>query len=892
MRLTLERCTIDVGRRQVHGAEVRFTPLEWSLVAHLAARQGAAVDREELLVEVWGYHPSVRTRAVDNTVARLRKKLELRPEQPKHLLSVRGGGYRLVGGMTPTEPEASAWIDGVDRPEVRAALEAAVAESRLVSLTGPGGSGKSWMVHHWLQVEGAGQGAVVRCSLAECHEGGAVDASVGDALQEATSDVGHALAARGPMLLVLDDADLALESLAERIPAWLGVAPQLKVLLTSRSPLSVPRERRVLLPPLSEPDAVSLFQLRAQEIGVEVEDGPALQGLVEQLDRLPLAIELAAALTNTLTVEQLTEQLVDRFRLLRARGRRQSERHRTMRAVIEQSVAQLTDWQRSALLQCAVFRGGFSAEAAEAVLSLGEHWPLDAVHVLLDAHLIHVGPGARRFFLYRAVQAWADETCAAEVPSGKDARRRHAAWFARSGEPASLAELTGSPERWRAHGLERENLDSALTWALDAGELEWVGPLALGLLEVIRRLGPKTRAMPFAEKVCAAGLAPEWADRVLILGLEIGGSLLPLEQTEPISRQVVERVEARGEVRSVAVATLVRGHILGRLGRFDECEAFLAKARERCAGVGDRFREAEALCYLGVMRRIRSRWEEALGFFQEALAIQRDLGDRVGEAVTRSELGALWTYRGRPQHALEHLEIALQIARRQGERKREAVTSMHIASAHEALGAYEEARASLATAETLAETLCLVDMQMHIQVSRADIDVNQGRFADAEAVYLAAEQTYREQGNVFREAITRGNRGDLYLLQGALGRAQACLEEAVQMLLPLASRAATGTFQASLAMTLALRGQVSEAWELCSEAWEHLRGTRPEELAVLAARRGRIALLRGDVSCARDCLAQARSLGEGMGAGPSAPVFQAVDRLDAALRSIESDPAP
>jgi len=868
------------------GADVRLTPLEWSFFSYLADQQGTSVDREELLVEVWGYHPLARTRAIDNTVARLRKKLEVRPDQPKHLLSVRGGGYRLVCSVVGVATEGAAWSHGIDRPDAMSALADAVSRSRLSTLTGAGGSGKTWLAMSFSRhCSSSYAGGIVHCSLEDCGDLAAVEAHVADALGEPPARVAMALSDRGELVLVLDDAERAVDALAQLLPGWLQAAPRLRILLTSRAPLKLLGERRVALAQLSLDAAVALFIQRAEQVGGTAVDSPALRALVEQLDRLPLAIELAAALTQTLTTAQLTDELKDRFRLLRARGRERAERHRAMRTVIEQSVAQLPSWQQDALLQCAVFRGGFTAEDVESVIDVGDHWPVDALHTLQEAHLARVERGAdgSRIWLYRSVKAWVREELAKNEAMGEAVRRRHAVWFARAGRIEALRDLAGSPQRQRVLCQGRENLQAALSWAVEAGEGELVAPLVLGMLEVIARLGPKTSAIPLARRTQDIDLSQQELDRIVIRALEIGSSLLPQPELELETREILARVASTGDTWALAAGTLVLGHILGRLGRFEAGAETLALARSQCAAIGDRYREAEALCYLAVMRRIGSRWDEALVFFQEALAIQKALDDRVGEAITRSELGALWTYRGRPRHALEHFEIALQMFRIQGERKREAVTRIHVAGSHEALGAVDEAREALRSAKVIATELGEVDMLVDIEVHLAAVDVCGGQFAEPEAVYLAAEQAYREQGNVFQEAITRGNRGALYLSQGAVERAHACLESAFESLVPLASPAAVGTFQGALAMTTALRGEVETAAAMAEEAWERLEGTRPAEVAVLACRRGQIALMGGDVASAEAFLAHATQLGEQMGVGTASPVGEAVAKLVEAL---------
>jgi len=885
-RLILESCTLDLHRRKIDGSPVRLTPLEWALLSYLAGQPGRAVDRDELLVEVWGYRPTIQTRAIDNTVARLRKKLEVHPKQPRHLLSIRGGGYRLMVEVVADVPSGPRLLEGVARPAEMTALTEALSRSSLVTLTGPGGGGKTWLAKRFSELpNSAFPGGVVQCSVAEAADVAAVDACVAGALGASTLPVGSALAARGRLLLIVDDAEQVVEILAKRIPLWMAAAPDFRLLVTSRVPLRLPGERHLNLPPLSAEAAVELFVLRALEAGGSPTAGVDQTALVEQLDRLPLAIELAASLAATLSESELLDQLSDRFRLLKSRSRGRPERHRALDTVISRSVQLLHPWERDALLQCATFHGGFPVDAVEPVLDVGDNWSLDVLHALQEANLVRVvkGPDGSRLSLYRSVLAWAREELADQGALADATRDRHARWFARFGEPEALGALIGSAARRRELCVERENLMAAFRWLKTSGDHECLTSVGMAVLEVMATAGPKDAAIPFAKAACDLGLKPILADSVTIRALEIGGSLLPQNELEAQIRGLLERVEQRGDALLLAAATRIHAHVLGRLSRFDEARETYALARDRCAAVGDQRGEGEALCYLGVMHRLLSQWDKALAFFQQALTIQNDLEDRVGESITRSELGALWSYRGKPRHALEHLETALQMLAEQGDRKREAVTRIHACMAHQTLGELDAARQQAAAAGVIARDLGASDMEVHIRVLVADIDGLAGRVAEAEASYLTAEAFYRERGVVLQHALTLGTRGELYLEQGALDQARTCLERAVAALQPLNHTAALGTFQGGLAMCIALLGDLDAATALIEEAAGHLANTRPNQIAVLLCRRGRIAIARGDFATAEKALAEAEAIAEGMDITDGARLARSLARLRADL---------
>ncbi len=222
--LTLDTCRVDLGRLEVHrdGEVVALTPLEADLLRHLAARPGRTSSRDELLVEVWGFPRPVRTRAVDNTVMRLRLKIEADPKAPRHLQSIRGRGYLLDVESVPSPvvaPPAAAPVDDgppmIGREDDLAALRAAATESRLVTLAGPMGVGKTRLVRAWIAAFGTAH-RTVWCPLAPARAREPMLRAIAAALGASTSapdtdaleaQVRAALHAAGSTTLVLDNLE-------------------------------------------------------------------------------------------------------------------------------------------------------------------------------------------------------------------------------------------------------------------------------------------------------------------------------------------------------------------------------------------------------------------------------------------------------------------------------------------------------------------------------------------------------------------------------------------------------------------------------------------------------------------------------------------------------------
>jgi DNA-binding winged helix-turn-helix (wHTH) protein len=269
--LRLSGALVDLEREIVlrDGQEVPLTAQEAAMLRVLAAARGAVVDRDTLLRDVWGHKAAVVTRAVDNAAARLRAKLEADPSEPVHLLTVRGAGYRLAGARSEAAAaRAAAPLPVVAPPGLigreadLAALSAALEAAPLVTITGAPGVGKSAL------------------SRAAAAARGGVEVQARDLAATALPP--------GTLALV-DDADAEHDAILEALPRVL--ARGVRLIVTSRRPLGSAQERRLRLRPLADPDAARLCAARG------------LPGL--PLDGLPLAVELAAAASRLVPVEEL-----------------------------------------------------------------------------------------------------------------------------------------------------------------------------------------------------------------------------------------------------------------------------------------------------------------------------------------------------------------------------------------------------------------------------------------------------------------------------------------------------------------------------------------------------------------------------------------------------------
>lgn len=299
-----------------------------------------------------------------------------------------------------------------------AALEEMIRSSRVTSIVGPGGLGKTRLAH--LMGRLAEQPVVHFVELAGVTSPEGVAVEVGDVLGVRESVAGRLTSAAArrtdlvtrivdqigtaPALLILDNCEHLVEAVADLVSVLVQRTPSLRVLTTTRAPLGIAAERVYQLPQLGLDDAVELFRERATAArpGVRL-DETEVRSLVARLDGLPLAVELAAAKVRAMSVGEIERRIEDRFALLRGGSRDAPERHQTLLAVIDWSWNLLRDEERSALRRLSIFRDGFSLAGAEAVVG-GD--ALAALANLVDQSLVTVveGTGEVRYRLLETVR--------------------------------------------------------------------------------------------------------------------------------------------------------------------------------------------------------------------------------------------------------------------------------------------------------------------------------------------------------------------------------------------------------------------------------------------------------------------------------------------------------
>jgi len=654
------------------------------------------VSREDIAKRLWtpGIHIDLDA-GIHTAILKIRQVLGDPRESPQFVETVPGKGYRFVAPVeviTQSPARERAALEAtpagplhtlrhnlpadltsfVGRRKELLELPGMLTSSRLLSLTGAGGVGKTRLAQRLARdLVNEFRDGVWLVDLAPLALPDLVAQTIATALgvregaQRSARDVLLDTLRDRELLLVLDTCEHLIDSCAELVEALLGGAPALRIVATSREALGVSGETVYRVPSLSLPEAQALipdelFDSEATQLFIERASGvdPAfvatshnagvIARVCRRLDGIPLAIELAAARIAVLSPEQIEARLQDRFRLLTGGARRAVARQRTLEAAVDWSYQLLSDAERQLLSRLSVFPATWSLEAAEHVCGgdgISEHDVLDLLSRLVGKSVVVVDSefaGARRYRLLETVRQYARERL---VQSGAADRlnERHFEYF--------FGEFRGALPILRHHDqlpclrrlqVEQENVRWSLDWALTSATHAVKGvELAGALFWFWTKRGLYEEGNLWLERARAvAGNAP----RALRARVLIGLTHMHHFRGRPFDAEIAEAVSLgreEGDAWVLAFALFMQGLAALQRGDHEQAMALALEAREAANASGEDVQHGGPLLILGKVAEARGDHERAQQFYDESIDVSRRAGEKWGLGILLSVAAGL-----------------------------------------------------------------------------------------------------------------------------------------------------------------------------------------------------------------------------------------------------------
>jgi predicted ATPase/class 3 adenylate cyclase len=650
---------------------------------HRAARVMSAAHGGQVLV-------SQSTRELLDSPVELRDLGDHRLKDlpaPMRLFQLGGGEFPPVRSLSPTHlPVALHPIVGRKR-ELGALVRLLGRDgARLVTLTGPGGIGKTRLaLAAASELVEAFDDGVTLVELASTVDPDLVLPAIAEALG-VQGDVAAHVGGRAQMLL-LDNLEQVVTA-APQLAGLLAACPRLRMLATSREALRIAGERELPLSTLEEAPAVELFRQRAEAVRPDFDaDHELIADICRRIDSLPLAIELAAARTKVLSPSELRDRLEQRLPLLTSRARDLPERQRTLRTTIAWSHDLLSEDERRLFRRLSVFGGGWTLVAAEEICEAD----LDTLESLVDKSLVR--REGDRFAMLETIREYAAGELG-ESGEGDELRWRHAEHYVALAEEAETEHLGAGQAGWRERfRAEWDNFRAVFAWSLETGEPElglrlggalsfvWFDQnlLAEGdrwfaaLLQVDAPIDETVRARALFAWSLIAGVQNDW-ERAKELGEEaleifrraghrrgIAWSLtnlaaLPIEVGDPeAARPLIEEAEELHREAGVEAGlrrTLhIRGQLAAATGDVERGRALLRESADLSLRVGDRFSVASSLHALGDVEIEEGELDAAEEAYAGALRVAWETGAQRIVCYSLAGLGAVAAEREDPESA-------------------------------------------------------------------------------------------------------------------------------------------------------------------------------------------------------------------------------------------------
>ncbi len=689
LRYQFGEFTLDIvkGCALKAGEELKLRPKVYETLKYLVEHPGRLISKQELMQAVWPDAFVTEDSLVQCTLE-LRRALDDRGQQLLKTVPRRGYLFAATVIQHPAQPDHFPITDPFDLSDGRELSSAKIARKlhdlpiprtsligreqqvteatelvlrqdvRLLSLTGPGGAGKTRLgVAVAAAITDRFTAGVQFVSLASITQPDLVATALADALeiQQVANRtipqlIGDQLQNSGPFLLLLDNFEQVLPA-ATVVAETLEACPSLKILVTSRSCLRIYGEQEFPVAPLARDSAIELFAQRAAAVwpdfAITSENVRAVQEICSRLDGLPLAIELAAARTKVLSPSAILDRLQSPLQLLTGGALDLPERQQTLRKTIDWSHGLLNEAEQKLFRRFSVFVGGCTLEAAEAVCNTRRDLGIDlfeGLSSLVDKNLVQRMDRAQtepRFAMLETIREYASE-CLIESGEQSATRRAHAAYclvLAEEGNPElSPADRT----RWLTQcDVEIDNFRFALDWLFQTLDLDWGLRLCVALFRFWDMREHLSEGRARLETVLRLAGAKRPKERARVL--HFIGALATAQGDYPAAQHFLEQslslYEELGDHSGVAASLNALAVSARDRGDYSSAERNFERSLACWRMLSDRLAIARCLHNLANVVKVRGDYPRARWALRQATDIFEELGDSSGAAWSINQQG-------------------------------------------------------------------------------------------------------------------------------------------------------------------------------------------------------------------------------------------------------------